>query len=147
MTLTLFSYSYAKAQTSIQLIPSGHWLDEGDKLNDSSRYKDAIEAFRHVDRSDTNYVRSLYGIAVSYMADSQYDAAAEYCRMALSSHADPEMETAIWNEYANALDAAEKYDAAIRAYDSAIARYPSFALVYMNKGTSFLKQQRYEEAE
>jgi len=147
LALTLFSFSYAKAQTKIQLIPSGQWLEEGDKLNDSSQYKQAIEAFRHVDRSDTNYVRALYGIAVSYLADSQYDAAVEYCRMALAAHTDPEKEPAIWNEYANALDAANMYPEAIRAYDSGIARYPAFALLYMNKGNSLLKQERYGEAE
>jgi len=147
LALALFSFSYAKAQTKIQLTPSGQWLEEGDKLYDSSQYKQAIEAFRQVDRSDTNYVRSLYGIAMSYLADSQYDAAAEYCRLALASHTDPEKETDIWNEYANALDAAGKYDAAIRAYDSGIARYPAFALLYMNKGNSLLKQERYGEAE
>ena len=89
LALALFSFSHSKAQTKIQLTPSGQWLEEGDKLYDSSQYKQAIEAFRQVDRSDTNYVRSLYGIAMSYLADSQYDAAAEYCRLALATHTDP----------------------------------------------------------
>src|ERR1700743_3714365 len=80
----------AFAQTSTQLIPSGQWLTDGEKLHDSGQNKKARETFSRIDRNDTNYVRSLYGISRAYYSDSQYDASVKYARMALSAGTDPE---------------------------------------------------------
>ena len=148
--LALFLLScipHAFAQTSTQLIPSGQWLTEGDKLYDSGQNNKAREIFSRIDRNDTNYVRSLYGISLTYYADSQFDASVKYSRMALSEGTDPEKEPDLYCQYANATDAAGAPQKAIAICDSGLKKYPVYTLLYINKGAFLTQMGRYAEAE
>src|SRR5260221_14467073 len=78
------------AQENNPLINSGEIITQAVKLHDEGKYKEALELYKKINRSDTNYVRALYEAALSYNADSQFNAAMQMCKMALAEKTDPE---------------------------------------------------------
>jgi tetratricopeptide (TPR) repeat protein len=84
-------------------INSGELFNKADQLYDSGEYKKAIALYDLIDRNDTNYVKSLYGRAINYEADSQYNKGMSYCEEALKLTDQREMEPSIYNAYGNLL--------------------------------------------
>jgi len=132
---------------SIQLINSGEVIKNGLALYDSAKYKSALLEFDKVNRSDTNYVYSLYTKALTCEADSQYQKALNYCREGLALKEQREHEPEIYNTYGNVLNEMGQSDKAIAVFDSAIVKYPSFSLFYFNKGVALLSLKRLADAE
>ena len=50
----LFIYQTASAQSQPELLNSGDLIEQGVKFNDDGKYKEAIEVYSKVSRSDTN---------------------------------------------------------------------------------------------
>ena len=48
------------SQKTNPLINSGELLEKGNKLHEEGKYKEAIEAYSQISRSDTNYSSALY---------------------------------------------------------------------------------------
>jgi antitoxin component YwqK of YwqJK toxin-antitoxin module/tetratricopeptide (TPR) repeat protein len=138
---------FSTAQEKNPLLQSGNLIDQASQLSDSGDYKKAIELYQRVDRNDTNYVRALYGISLSYYADSQFNMAMSYCKKAIALNKDASWEPDLYNQYGNSVDAAGDPQQAIRVYDSAIQKYPAHMLLYQNKGNLLMKLKRYPEAE
>ncbi|GGA81292.1 tetratricopeptide repeat protein [Puia dinghuensis] len=147
--LCVFAFSLTTtAQKDDQPVTSGQLMEQASNLYDSGQYKKAIAIYRRVDRSDTNYVKARYAISESYYYDSQYDASLEAIKQALASiSTDAEREPEVLNHYGNVLDAMGKYDEALQLFDSAIRKYPSYALFYSNKGTTLIDLDRLSDAE
>src|SRR5205807_636198 len=100
-----------------------------------------------VSRSDTNYVWSLYEKAMTCEADSQYKQAIKYCEEALSLHEQRDYLPDLYNVYGNTLHDDGQPEKALTVFDAAIAKYPSYSLLYFNKGIVQLTSKRYAEAE
>jgi len=132
---------------SIQLINSGEVIKNGLVLYDSAKYKSALTELDKVNRSDTNYVYSLYAKAITCEADSQYQKSINYCREALALTEQREHEPEIYNTYGNVLNDMGQSDKAIAVFDSAIVKYPSYSLFYYNKGIALLALKRLADAE
>jgi antitoxin component YwqK of YwqJK toxin-antitoxin module/Tfp pilus assembly protein PilF len=128
-------------------IVSGDLIHEGTVLYDSGAYRKAIPVFEKIDGNDTNYVRALYGISLCYFADSQFNKSVAYCEKALALDSDPEKVPDVYNQYANSVDAAGDPARALRIFDTAIAKYPAYSLLYLNKGTVLFRQKHYAQAE
>jgi len=131
----------------IELINSGDLIKHSAALYDSGKYKSALIELNKVNRSDTNYVWSLYEKAISCEADSQYSQAIKYCEEGLALKEQREYEAELYNTYGNTLNEMGQPANAIKVFDAAIARYPSYALFYYNKGVVFLGENKPEEAE
>ncbi|MBI2730117.1 MAG: hypothetical protein HYX40_05095 [Sphingobacteriales bacterium] len=129
------------------MINSSEVINEGIKLHDQGKYKEAIAEYKKVSRSDTNYVRALYEMAYTSYADSQFTAANEYCELALSLKEDREREPVLYAQYANTIDELGDKNRALRIFDSAIQKYPAFGQLYLNKGETLLSLEKYKEAE
>ena len=134
------------AQTP-QLINSGELIKQGAMLYDSGKYKQALTLYNKINRSDTNYVRCLYEKAITLKADSNYEQAIKLCQEALALKEQREFEPDIYNAYGNTLDAMKQHDQAIKVFDIGIAKYPSYALLYFNKGVALMAADRNAEAE
>ena len=147
MVLACIVFPKFSSSQSIQLINSGEVIKNGFELYDSAKYKSAMLQFEQVNRSDTNYVYSLYGKAVTCEADSQYAKALSYCREGLALKEDREHESALYNTYGNVLNEMGQSEKAIAVFDSAIVKYPSYSLLYFNKGVAYLALKRPAEAE
>jgi len=131
----------------IELINSGELIKSGTMVHDSGQYKKALSIYNKISRSDTNYVWSLYERAMTCEADSQYKQAISYCEEAFSLHEQKEYEPDLYNIYGNTLHDAGQAEKALTVFDAAIAKYPSYALLYFNKGVVQLALKRYAEAE
>ncbi|HEX4851618.1 MAG TPA: tetratricopeptide repeat protein, partial [Puia sp.] len=121
-----------------KLINSRELIERGIQLNDSGQYKEAIAVYNQVDRNDTNYVWSLYEKAVSCTSDSQYNQAIKYCEEGLALRSEREHEAELFNQYGNVLNDAGQSQKALIVFDSAIKKYPSFSLLYFNKGIVYV---------
>ena len=138
------SFTAPKAQTNNQLINSGDLLEQGGKLYDDGKYKAAIEIFKKVPRSDTNYSRVLVALASATFSDSDYNGSIQYARLGLKLF--PEGFTDWYNQEGNTLVEAGKKTEAMACYDSVLQRNPYAYVVWFNKGLCFFKMEKYPEA-
>src|SRR5262245_59873022 len=84
-------------------------------------------------------------MAYSEMLDSQYTNSKRSCEIGLAEPNErwPELYTL----YGNVIDDMGDSKRALRVYDSAIALYPAYSELYLNKGTTLIKLQQYADAE
>ena len=129
------------------LVNSGELINKAAALYDSSQYKNALILLEKVNRSDTNYVRSIYEKAISCEADSQYNNAIKYCKEGLALKEQRAFEPDIFNTYGNTLSDMKQYQEALSVFDSAISKYPNYALLYFNKGVILMQLERPHDAE
>jgi uncharacterized protein len=126
----LLPFSIA-AQQNNPLINSGELLKKGNLLHDKKQYKEAIEVYTQISRSDTNYASALYELSMSCEADSQLQAAHQYALQGLKLF--PEQFPKFSMQAANVLDDMGKPEEAVKMYDNALAKDPQSYLLYFNK--------------
>ena len=131
----------------IELINSAEVIKKCAMLYDSGQYKSALTELKKVNRSDTNYVWSLYEKSIDCEADSQYNQAIKYCQEGLSLNEQREYEPELYNTYGNTLDDMGQPEKAIKVFDLAISKYPAYSLLYFNKGIALLALKRSNDAE
>src|SRR5882724_3263298 len=136
----------ANAQHDNPLINSGEILEKASQLYDSGEYKKSMALYQQININDTNYIRALYGMSLNYYADSQYKASTRYLEKALVLGSIPELEPDLYNQYGNSVNADGDPERGFRILDSAIHKYPNYAILIMNKGTVRLQQERFAEA-
>src|ERR671913_1249215 len=125
LSISLANFITSSAQENNPLISSGEIIDQAVKLHDDGNYKDAIKLYKKVNRNDTNYVRALYELALTCMADSQFNEGIAVCELAMAEPTDRERLPDILTQYGSLLDNAGKQDRAIHIFDSAIQIYPA----------------------
>ena len=81
--LTIISVHSAFSQQNNFLINSGELIKKASELHDKKEYKKAIEIYKQINRSDTNYSNTLYELSLTSYADSQYDNALQYAKEGL----------------------------------------------------------------
>jgi antitoxin component YwqK of YwqJK toxin-antitoxin module/Tfp pilus assembly protein PilF len=143
--LTLNSYFSFSQQNGP--LHSGDIIDKGIQLYDSGQFKKALELYNLIDRNDTNYLKSLYERSITCQADSQYVLAKAYCEEGLAYKEDNEYMAELYNTYGNILNITGEVDKSVQVFDEAIKKYPSFSLLYFNKGLALHSMQHYAEAE
>lgn len=137
----------ASAQTTNELIKSEEIIDQGFKLYEENKNKEALALFNKVSPSDTNYVWSLYAKTIACRSDSQFVQALAYCKEGLELKTEREREPQLYAEYGNLLDITGKREQALKLLDSAINIYPAYTNLYLNKATIFIRADKYNEAE
>jgi antitoxin component YwqK of YwqJK toxin-antitoxin module/Tfp pilus assembly protein PilF len=130
-----------------ELVNSGEVIKKAQTLYDSSQYKSALTELDRVNRSDTNYVYSLYLKALSCEADSQYARGVKYCKEELVLKEQREHEPDLFNTYGNILNDMKDQNGAMKVFDEAISKYPSSALLYFNKGIVYMHMNKPADAE
>jgi tetratricopeptide (TPR) repeat protein len=142
--LCIFSH-VLNAQENNPLINSGELIDKAVALHNEGKYKESIELYKKISRGDTNYYRAIYEMAFSQMLDSQFVAAKQTCETGFN---EPNVHWAdLYTLYGNLLDEMGDPQRALHIYDSAIHLYPAYTDLYLNKGTTLLRLNRYPEAE
>jgi antitoxin component YwqK of YwqJK toxin-antitoxin module/Tfp pilus assembly protein PilF len=128
-------------------IKSAELIKSAQELYDSGEYKKSLSLYDHIDRNDSNYVRSLYGKALNYQADSQFTKAIQICEEALHLHDQRELEPDIYDTYANVLRSDGQKEKSMSVFNEAISKYPSYSLLYFNKGIGLFEQEHFADAE
>ena len=150
LTLTLLFclfFSVIYAQDNNPLIASRPIIETAVKKYDEGLYKEAIALYKKIPRSDTNYVWALYELGMSYTADSQFTEALKVYTEGLSIKQEREREPDLYNNYASLIDDMGDHEKALAIYDTAIAKYPTYSPLMLNKATTLLKLNRSVEAE
>jgi len=146
LLVLLVLYPKLSSAQKFELVNSGDVIKQCAALYDSGKYKKAIE-LNKINRSDTNYVWSLYIKAICFEADSQYSEAVKYAVEGLALKEQRDWEPDLYNTYGNALQKLKQYDKSRQVFDEAITKYPAYALLYYNKGVTFMAEKRWAEAE
>ena len=131
------------AQTN-ELINSGELLTQGQKLHDDGKYKQALDLYKKIPRSDTNYVRALNELSLSSYYDSNFTASKAYAELGLKLF--PEKANQWYNLLANALDDLGKKDEALQYYDKIITSNPNDYQAWFNKGITLYNLKKYTDA-
>ena len=146
--LIFFSVNFIQSSNAQKnkLINSGEIIRKCTKLYDSGEYKTALTELKKINRSDTNYVWSLYEKAKCSEADSQYTQAIKYCQEALALKEQRELEAELYNTYGIGLNGMGEYPRALKVFDVAISRFPRYSFLYYNKGLAQLALNKPAEA-
>ena len=144
LAFLLFFYCAIFSQDNSR-INSGELIEQGIKLNDEGKYKEAIELYHKISHSDTNYCRALYEMSLTYSADSNYTAALSACQEGLKQfNRDYELDLMV--SYANVLDDMGDSVRALHMYDSALLKYPNAQGLLLNKATTLLRMEKIKDA-
>jgi len=147
LLFNFITFSQIVSAQKIELVSSGEVIKTSRTLYDSGKYKNALIELNKVNRSDTNYVWSVYEKALNCEADSQYTQAIKYCEEGLELKEQREYEPELYNTWGNTLDDLGQPEKALRIFDAAIARYPGYSLLYFNKGIAMMALKRPHDAE
>jgi len=139
---TLFISLFAQDNHRIN---SGELIEQGIKLHDEGKYKDAISLYRKISHSDTNYARAMYEMSLSLMSDSNYTEAKQVCEAGLKEP-DKDYELDLLVAYGNVIDDMGDSVRALRIYDSALIKYPRAQGLLLNKATTLLRMNKIKEA-
>jgi antitoxin component YwqK of YwqJK toxin-antitoxin module/Tfp pilus assembly protein PilF len=147
VTVLCLACLYTTAQENNPLINSAEAIQSGIKLYDEDKYKEALKEYERVKLGDTNYVWALYEMALTCTADSQYTLGIRYCKEALALNTERERCPELLTQYGSLLDYDNQQERSLQIFDSAIAIYPAYTVLYVNKGTTLLRMKKYKEAE
>ncbi len=143
LAFTLFSNTLF-AQKDNPLINSGELISQGNKLHDDGKYKEAIALYKKISRSDTNYSDALYELCLSSHSDSQMVAAHNYALEGMKLFPEDYSRFALLD--GSVLDDMQKSDEALTLYNEGIRRNPQSAIMYFNRGLTFMRQEKYDSA-
>jgi antitoxin component YwqK of YwqJK toxin-antitoxin module/Tfp pilus assembly protein PilF len=136
--------SSAFAQRVKKPVASGDLIEKGVKEHDKGNYDNAIEAFLQVSRNDTNYALALTEVAISYLADEQYQKCISSAREGLTLNSS--YGAHFYLSLGSALEASGDEKQAIVVLEEAIEAYPKNHLMYFNKATTLHKMEEWQQA-
>ena len=110
------------------------------------KYKEAIALYKQIPRTDTNYVLALYEMAFSASLDSNHAVSLAAIDEAMTLDYD-DLGVEFLQLQASVIDDMGNTERAIRLYDSALVKYPNAQNLYLNKAISFIRLDKYNEAE
>ena len=129
---------------SAQRETSEEIIQKGIQLHDDEKYQEAIQLYRRVNENDSNYVRMLSELALSYLQMEMYDSAVVIAEKGLTLPSEYRMH--LLRTKGTALDYAGKPEESIRVYKQAIEAYPFVYLLHYNLGVTCLGQEQYASA-
>ena len=138
-------FAKVNAQDTVIHVNSGELIDKAVKFYQDGKYRDAINIYKQVPRSDTNYAVVVEEMSSMAYLDSSYKEAQQYAELGLSLFPDKKID--FYNNLANALDAMDKYDSAIACYDKILQQNPHYYISWFNKGVSYFRQEKYLQAD
>lgn len=139
-----FLLSPVFAQTP-QRINSAELILKGNELHNEGKYKEAAKLYQQVPRNDSNYMKSRYELALTQLADTAYNDALQTCEkvLALNTH---EHRMQLMLAHGSILDDMGNSERALRIYDSALLVYPNANELWFNKGVTFMRLEKLDEA-
>ena len=119
-------------------------INRGKELYDSGKYKESIAQYLTVPNRDTAYVYMLSELALSYIANEEFDKALSSCEEGLKKPSP--YRAHFLRSQAIAIDRNGDYDNAIALYHKAIEEYPADYILLYNLGITYYNHNAYDEA-
>lgn len=120
-------------------------IDEGKEELKEQNYDKALQLFRKVSKSDTNYITALYQSATTLYSKKDYESCIETCDKGLL-YALSYLKKSFLEQKARALDNLDKFEEAVAIYDQLILDNPYNYLSYNSKAKILLKVKKYQDA-
>jgi uncharacterized protein len=127
-----------------RFINASEIIAKGKELYDSGKYKESIAQYLTIPKRDTGYVNMLSELAVSYIANEEYDKALSSCEEGLKK-ASP-FRAQFLRSQAIATDRKGDYDEAVRLFTKAVEAYPADFIALYNLGIMYYNHKAYEKA-
>ncbi len=139
-TLVVISTTSILSQTSSQ-----EYIKKGNNLYDENKFSEAIESYKMVHENDSNYNWMLTEMAMTYMAMEKYDSAFIAVNKGLSNKST--LRSNLLRTKGSIYESMGDTQRSIEIYEQAIKEYPYEYLLHYNLGISYLKMERYSEAQ
>lgn len=134
-TFFLFSLTTLFSQTKPLLVNSGEVIADGIKYYDDEKYDKAINKYKQVAESDTNYALSLYELGLSYLAQKNYTLAIATFQEGLKLESD--LRSAFIQQLGNTYSSNKQLDKALETYRNGLKEYPMNFRYYYEIGAAF----------
>jgi antitoxin component YwqK of YwqJK toxin-antitoxin module/tetratricopeptide (TPR) repeat protein len=119
-------------------------VNRGKELYDSGKYKESIVQYLTVPKRDTGYVYMLSELALSYIANEEFDKALSSCEEGLKKPSP--YRAHFLRSQAIAVDRKGDYDKAIALYHKSIEAYPADYILLYNLGITYYNHKAYDKA-
>jgi antitoxin component YwqK of YwqJK toxin-antitoxin module len=137
-------YSTSFSQEKNPLVDSREVITNALKKYKDGKYKEAVEIYKQVPESDTNYSMLLNGLILAYYSDSNYVMSQKLAEVGLKRFPSKAPE---WNNLlANSLDDAGKKEEALVVYDKIIKSCPYNYVAWYDKGVTYYRLKRFKDA-
>ncbi len=133
-------------QKNINLENSEELLRKGYDHYQKEEYYEAIRDYNKVSINDTNYAKSQYEMALSYIGMEQYIRAQEILHDLLDYKIRFDFKHQVYSLLGNAYNKNKQPEEAIKVYSEGIKLYPHQHLLYYNRGVCYENQKKYAEA-
>lgn len=141
LLILLFLYAFIAYNQDYN---SSDFIKKGVALYDEGKYPEAIQMYKQVFASDTNYVHMMSELAMTYLASKSYDESIETCKQALVDIT--VYENHIMRTLATAYDERGDSQEAINIYSKALVKYPYDYLLLYNLGITYYRANNYPKA-
>jgi tetratricopeptide (TPR) repeat protein len=120
-------------------------LQEGVKLNDQSKYPEAIEKYNAALKIDPEYIYADFEMAFTLFASGKGDDGIPYLKKVIK--ANTKLNAGAYDLLGSIYDKDNKTDKAIEAFKAGIASDPSYQRLHYNLGITYFRAKQYAEAE
>ncbi len=120
-------------------------IEEGVNLHDAGDYKAALKKYETVLKTDPDNPLALQEASLTAVAMKKYKECIDYCDRLIATDA-PNALHGYMNK-GTAYDLLDDYENAVATYKEGIAKYPAEYLLPFNLGVTYLKKEKFEEAE
>ena len=121
-TVILFCITNLFSQSKPLLVKSGEVIADGIKYYEDDKYDKAINKFKQVAESDTNYAIAVYELGLTYMAQKNYTLAIATFQEGLKLESD--QRSIFIQQLGNAYSSNKQLDKAIETYRNGLKEYP-----------------------
>lgn len=139
----LFLAAVLQAQ-EIPLIRSGAVIKEAMVLYDSGNYDRAIDLYKTIPARDTNYVHALSELAMTYLANKNYDEVIAACEEGLSHPS--EYRAHLFRSLGSAFDLRGDYEKSVSAFERGISEFPFDYSMHYNLAVAHYNHKHFDKA-
>jgi tetratricopeptide (TPR) repeat protein len=115
-------------------------------LHDNGDYEGAIKKYDEALKIDVNDYDANYEKSMSLLYAKKYDECIALSNEIIQKFPSNPNTRQAYSNLGSALDDAGRQDEAIKAYNKGLEKFPTFYLLHFNKGLTFIRMKKYQDA-
>lgn len=144
LTAAVIAISFTAYAQNPTLINAEEVINKGKELYDSGKYKESIAQYLAIPKRDTAYLYMLSELAMSYIANEEFDKALESCEEGLKKPSP--YRAHFMRSQAIATDRKGDYEKAVTLFKKAIESYPADVILVYNLGITHYNNKAHAQA-
>jgi len=121
-------------------------VKEGIELHDKGDYDGAIKKYDEALKLNKEDFDANYEKAFSLSSAKRYDECIELCKSMTERFTEHGLVREVYSIWGSALDDKGKADEALNIFNKGLDRFPTYYLLHFNKGLTFMRQKKYNDA-